>query len=252
MNVNLEIGGKEYIAELNKPIDISIPLRNTQGPKAFYAPDYKSFPVKTDSFIGSIKEGGIVNFFNIHVNPHGNGTHTECVGHISNESQSINDCLKQFHFTAVLISVTPDILENGDRIIMPDCLDKHKEVLSQVDALVMRTFPNDDSKINRDYSGSNPPYVHHETMKLMNDCGIRHFLLDLPSVDREEDGAKFLAHKEFWKYPLQTDVTKTITEMIYVDNDIEDGLYLLNIQIGSYELDASPSKPLLFKLVSNE
>lgn len=246
-----EIANKEYKADLSRPIDISIPLRNTKGPKAFYAPDYKSFPVKTDSFIGSTKEGGIVNFFNIHVNPHGNGTHTECVGHISKEAESINDCLQQFHFTALLLSVTPDIMENGDRVIMPESLNKNLDDLKSVDALIMRTFPNDDSKITRDYSGSNPPYIHHSTMTLMNECGIKHFLLDLPSVDREEDGAKFLAHKEFWGYPLSTDVNKTITEMIYVDNDVEDGLYLLNIQIGSFELDASPSKPVIFRLKAN-
>lgn len=252
MYVNLEIGKRTYKADLNRPIDISIPLRNTKGPKAFYAPDYKSFPVETDDFIGSTKAGGIINFFNIHVNPHGNGTHTECVGHISQEAESINDCLKQFHFSAMLVSLTPEIMDDGDRVIMAASLDSVQEQLNNVDALIVRTFPNDDSKVTRDYSGSNPPYVDPEFMKRINQANIRHFLLDLPSVDRELDGAKFLAHKAFWKFPDQTDRSKTITEMIYVDNNIEDGLYLLNIQIGSYELDASPSKPLIYKLISDE
>jgi len=252
MKLSIKIGEELYDADLTRPIDISIPLRNTQGPKAFHAPDYKSFPVEAEGFIGSTKAGGIVNFFNIHVNPHGNGTHTECVGHISQEAESINDCLKQFHFSAALISVTPSIMEDGDRVIMPESLVKFEDHLSKVDAVIIRTFPNDDAKITRDYSGSNPPYVHYQTMERLNELGIRHFLIDLPSVDREVDGAEFKAHKAFWKYPDGTEYDKTITEMVYVDNDIKDGLYLLNIQIGSYELDASPSKPTLYELIINE
>lgn len=252
MYVAVEIANKKYKADLSRPIDLSIPLRNTGGPKAFYAPDYKSFPVETDTFVGSTLKGGIINFFNIHVNPHGNGTHTECVGHISAKAESINDCLKTFHFTSLLISVTPSVLENGDRVVMPSSLEQYRERMRSVDALIMRTFPNEGSKITRDYSGSNPPYIHHDTIKLMNEQGIKHFLLDLPSVDREVDGAKFLAHREFWGYPDNIDFSKTITEMIYVDNDIEDDIYLLNIQIGSYELDASPSKPIIYKLTESE
>jgi len=252
MKLSLSLANKNYEADLNRPIDISIPLRNAQGPKAFHAPDYKSFPVEAEGFIGSTKAGGIINFFNIHVNPHGNGTHTECVGHISQEAESINDCLKQFHFSAALISVTPEIMDDGDRVIMPASLEEVESKLSQVDAVIIRTYPNDDDKITRDYSGSNPPYVHFETMERLNQLGIKHFLIDLPSVDREVDGAEFKAHKRFWKYPEDTQYDKTITEMVYVSNDIKDGLYLLNIQIGSYELDASPSKPTLYELVLNE
>jgi len=143
-------------------------------------------------------------------------------------------------------------MDDGDRVIMPASLEEVESKLSQVDAVIIRTYPNDDDKITRDYSGSNPPYVHFETMERLNQLGIKHFLIDLPSVDREVDGAEFKAHKRFWKYPEDTQYDKTITEMVYVSNDIKDGLYLLNIQIGSYELDASPSKPTLYELVLNE
>ena len=40
----------------------------------------------------------------------------------------------------------------------------------------------------------------------------------------------------------------TITELIYVPNEIKDGLYLLQIQIASLEIDASPSKPVLYEI----
>jgi hypothetical protein len=40
----------------------------------------------------------------------------------------------------------------------------------------------------------------------------------------------------------------TITELIYVDDSIENGLYMLDIQIASFQSDASPSRPLLYRL----
>ena len=43
-------------------------------------------------------------------------------------------------------------------------------------------------------------------------------------------------------------VEKTISEMIFVDNLISDGLYLLNLQIVSFEIDVSPSKPVIYRM----
>jgi hypothetical protein len=40
----------------------------------------------------------------------------------------------------------------------------------------------------------------------------------------------------------------TITELIYVDNKIDDGTFFLNLQIAPFENDASPSKPVLYKI----
>jgi arylformamidase len=57
-----------------------------------------------------------------------------------------------------------------------------------------------------------------------------------------------LAHKAFWQYPEDVRDGATITELIFVPDEIEDGLYLLNMQITSLELDASPSKPVIYQL----
>ena len=79
-------------------------------------------------------------------------------------------------------------------------------------------------------------------------------MIDLPSVDREEDEGKLLAHKAFWNVKDVTNLNDdarldcTITEMIFVPNEIQDGSYILNIQIASFENDASPSKPILYSL----
>ena len=36
--------------------------------------------------------------------------------------------------------------------------------------------------------------------------------------------------------------------MIYVDDKIKDGHYLLNLQIPSFVSDAAPSRPIIYKL----
>lgn len=248
MIAKINYKGKSYQADLSKPIDISIPLRHgTENVNAWYTTPVKIEPVRMGDWVGDVNQGGSVNFRNISFNPHGNGTHTECVGHISKEEYSINQSLKKFFFVAELITVLPDIMENGDQVItkqhIENCLGDKKP-----EAIIIRTLDNHISKINKQYSNTNPPYLHHEAADYINTIGIDHLLIDLPSVDKEIDGGKLLAHHAFWQYPYDTKSKRTITELIYVPNTVYDGTYLLNIQIASFENDASPSKPVLYQL----
>jgi hypothetical protein len=72
--------------------------------------------------------------------------------------------------------------------------------------------------------------------------------LDLPSVDRETDGGELVFHHAFWGIPDNPDFERTITELIFVDDSISDGLYLLEMQLASFENDASPSRPVLYAI----
>lgn len=249
MNIFVEIGQKKYSIDPSAGLDISMPLHpGTDTANCFFAPYVEFNPVRMGDFVGSIREGGIVNFFNIKVNPHGNGTHTECVGHITKEVYTINQCLKEFLHLAQLVSIYPTKLDNGDRVIMKHQVEELYERLEGETprAFVIRTLPNDALKLRVHYSGTNPPYLHHEAAAFLAEQGVEHLLLDLPSVDREEDGAMFLAHKAFWQYPGSPRTHCTITELIYAAPSIPDGHYLLTHQIASFELDASPSKPMLY------
>ncbi len=240
--------GARWRADLHRPLDISISLREGQDTvNCFYAPLLEMAPVRMGSFVGDVGLGGPVNFYNVHLNPHGNGTHTECVGHISAEKITLNQCLTNFHFVAILHSVWPQVQTDGDRVITPEQL-QDITTLEGVEAVVLRTLPNNEDKCRRHYSGTNPPYLHPEAVAWLVEQGIAHLLVDLPSVDREEDGGKLAAHRAFWCYPEAPRMQATITELIFVNNFIADGLYLLNIQITSLELDASPSKPVLYAL----
>jgi arylformamidase len=244
----IEHNGKIFTADLSSPIDISIPLKEEQQPhvNAFYLPDVRYQAAESGNFVGSVQRGGSCNVNNIFFSPHGNGTHTECIGHITKDKYSINDCLKDFFFMALLITVTPE-QSDGDKIISKEQLQKqignHRP-----EALLIRTLPNDESKKAKNYSGKNPPYIHHEAAALVCELGIKQLLIDLPSMDKEDDGGKLLAHRAFWNYPTEPRIHSTITELIYVPSSVADGMYLLNLQVASFDNDASPSRPVLFPL----
>ena len=248
----LQIDGTKYRASLDKPLDISIPIRPGElGVNCFYAPIPEAWPVEAGDFIGDTRQGGAVNFFNVRINPHGNGTHTECVGHISVERYAICDCLRKFHFAAILHTVYPRKQENGDRVIAERDV-REVSIPKGIEAFILRTMPNDARKQEANHSGANPPYLEAGAVQYLSDMGICHLLLDLPSVDREEDGGQLAAHRAFWGYPDHIRPEATITELVYVQQDIPDGLYLLNLQVASLVLDASPSKPVLFPLLPTD
>jgi len=246
------IEDKKYSADLTQPIDISIPLLSeAPGPKCFHAPNVRMWPVVAGDWIGSTASGSPVNFYNLQLNPHGNGTHTECVGHISKEKVTINTVLRQCMCTAQLITIEPTQLAHGDSVITTEQL-AQLELATGISALIIRTSPNTAHKMTKDYSSTNPPYMTTEAVQYIVNQGYVHLLLDLPSIDREKDDGKLAAHKAFWNYPATIDNKKTITEMIYVNNSVIDGLYLCDIQIINIDLDASPSRPLLYKLIASE
>ncbi len=248
MHALINYGLKQYKANFSEPLDISIPLAaDGKGVNAFHAPPFETSPVESGSFTGSIKAGGYLNFLNVKLNPHGNGTHTECVGHIA-EGFTINQCLKKFLFIAELISVFPVKQENGDELILKEQIEKSL-ANNEPEAVIIRTLPNDALKLKKNYSGKNPPYLHADAAAWLVEKNVKHLLVDLPSVDREADGEKLLFHKTFWQFPNRIRKDATITELIFVPNEITDGKYLANLQIASFEMDASPSKPVLYKLV---
>lgn len=244
LNVSVEWQGKTLHANLDKGHCIAIPLDHTKPqPNAFFAPLYEATPHKADGWIGDTRKGAAVNFYNLRINPHGNGTHTECVGHISKQRHAIHQTLGGEYSIAQLISAYPTAMENGDRII--DQLEWEKEV----EAIIIRTLPNHADKMTRHYGSTNPSYLDPKIAERMADDNIKHLLLDLPSVDREEDEGKLSAHKAYWNFEGDPRLDATITEMIFVDDIIPDGLYLLQIQIPALMLDASPSRPYIYPLL---
>lgn len=250
IELSIEINGRRYRADTHHAIDLSLPLHSGYPQiNCFEAPYFYASPLRAGDFVGSTAQGSPVNFFNVNINPHGNGTHTECVGHISLEPYYINQCYRpQFHLSQ-MISIFPQMMEDGDKVIQREHLEALWEPIGE-EALIIRTLPNGDEKKNKDYSNTNPPYLSSAAMEYIVSKGIRHLLIDLPSVDREKDEGRLSAHKAFWNYPGEDVRTfATITELIFVENSVKDGLYLLNLQLLNIQLDVSPSRPVLYKLI---
>lgn len=247
MTATITINTKKYTVNLSLPLDISIPIRaSLTNPNAWYIDQPKIEAVQLGEWVASVKEGASVNFNNIQFNPHAHGTHTECVGHITERFYSINDHLKHFFWLAEVITVAPEI-KGGDQIISKAQL---QFLLKQrkPQALVIRTMPNTEQKKTRQYSNTNWPYLTEEAAVFLKKIGVQHLLIDLPSIDKEKDGGQLLAHNAFWNTSGKLRTEATITEFIYVSNAIEDGKYVLNLQIAPFDNDATPSKPILYKI----
>jgi kynurenine formamidase len=236
---------KNYTIDLSQPLDISIPITGkVSNVNAWYVAPPKIEPHSEGEFIGKVTEGASTNFNDIFFNPHAHGTHTECVGHITEEFYSVNQSLSKFFFMAEVITIAPEKI-NGDFVISKKQLqyalgNKNRE------AVIIRTIPNLKDKMTRQYANTNPPYLLESAMQLLVDKGVEHLLVDLPSVDKEKDDGALLAHKTFWNYDGKLRQAATITEFVFVANSIKDGKYFLNLQLAAFENDASPSRPVLY------
>jgi len=249
MITTIHYNNEHYKVDLSRPLDVSIPIRASKGNiTAWYVEAPKIEPVTDGKWVGKVTEGASTNFNNIMFNPHAHGTHTECVGHITSEFRSINSTLTHFFFLAEVITVTPQ-KQGKDQVIG---LDEIKSAITSknIEALLIRTLPNSKNKQSAQYSHTNWPYLTQEAAIFIRTLGVLHLLIDLPSVDKEKDDGKLLAHKAFWNYPKAPRYEATITELIYIDDTIPNGLYLLNLQIAAFENDATPSKPILYKILS--
>jgi arylformamidase len=254
MIAEISHNARKFKIALNDPIDLSLPLEaDAIGPRAWYVGTVRMEPVQDGEKRYSVKDGAPVNFRNVSFNPHGHGTHTESVGHISPDVlPSVGNMLGRYWFTAQLVSIMPEHRRTAggdeDHVIT---LGHLRGIIGDhpPEALVLRTLPNDATKRTRVWSGTNPTYVEAEACAWLRSIGIRHLLLDVPSVDRERDEGKLAAHHAFWDFPHSVDTKRTITEMIFVPDEVRDGDYILELQLPQFMNDAAPSRPVLYAIL---
>jgi len=248
MKAIIEYNSRKIEINVSKPIDISIPIDMAKDKINAWGIDDPKIEVENfDGYEVSVANGAVVNFNNINFNPHSHITHTECVGHITKEVHSVNKNLKYFIFLAEVVTIAP-LFHNGDFLIgvkqLKTALRNKKR-----DAIVIRTLPNLEEKKSMKYYNTNPTYLSEKAAIYLREKGIKHLLIDLPSVDKEKDDGKLLSHNAFWNTAGDVRMDATITEFIYVPNEVEDGEYLLNLMIAPFENDATPSKPILYKII---
>jgi arylformamidase len=226
----------KYTADMSKGIDISIPVTfDKKQLSAFGGGPALKKAYKAGKFIGDVGKGGSCNCAVYTFSPHLNGTHTECIGHLTKQKIAVHEVLKESLIPATVITVKPG--RDGQIAKFPL---GNKEFLG---ALVVRTLPNGKDKKIRNYKSA--PYFSLDAMWHIAKSGVRHLLVDFPSVDKMDDGGALMNHRIFWD---KKNSDKTITELVYVPNSVKDGSYLLNLQVSAFDGDAAPSRPVLYKV----
>lgn len=250
MITTIQYNSRKLKIDLSQPLDISISIKNDgSNVNAWYMDPPKIEAEVYEGEVISVEHGASVNFNTITFNPHSHGTHTETVGHITKEKYSINTYLKQFFFLAEVVTVAPEKL--GDDYVVSKKQLQFALGNKKREALVIRTLPNTREKTSQQYSNTNPTYLLEEAADYLKSKEVKHLLIDLPSVDKEQDDGELLSHNAFWNTKGKLRLDATITELIYVSNKIIDGTYMLNLQIAPFENDASPSKPILYKILES-
>jgi hypothetical protein len=199
--------------------------------------------------------------------PHCHGTHTECVGHVTDDATQLASLTPVPPALAVLVTLTPEPLGTTstvpagshaptDPVITRSLLASAaaRWIRDPWTALVVRTLPNDPGKRHRHYAGPCPaPYFAVDAMRWVVERGVTSLIVDLPSLDRADDGGSLSAHRVYWGLPpgvLDARQARRdralVTELAYVPDDAPDGLYLLDLQVPAFATDAAPSRPVLY------
>ena len=272
MELTIVLPTGHYQVNLAFPWSLAIGLDfNHQQPNHFGAQKAASTPMQAGNFVGNTEQGGSCNVNELSFNPHCNGTHTETLAHICDTnhpmSQKIADINLPPLMPCVLISLHPEpghesgddyqpAFEKADMIISRQALHSALQTFDdcQLQAVVIRTLPNGPDKRFRAYDENHQPaFLSRDAVRYLNERGVEHLILDIPSIDRLYDDGLMTAHHTFWQVPLGSHqpgpnslIHKTITEMAFIDNPIPDGFYFVNLQTPAFVNDAAPSRPVIY------
>lgn len=249
---------------------LAIATRAPADLSAFYIPPASAKPFAVGSYVGAVAQGGSCNCPVISLCAHGNGTHTECLGHITTCGFSVNEAIlpaDRVLMCAVVLNIEPESLGgSGDEYASGDAADRvvSRRLLldgwqrvvgaSADDRRVVAVALNTGSfeKTGGVFSGTNPVYLTPDAAAFLREAGVRHVLVDLPSLDREDDGGRLLAHRAFWGVGPGLVVARdeprcsaTITELCcFPSTRLPEGWYGLSLHVAPLDLDAAPSRPV--------
>jgi len=258
----IQMGQNIYEIDLNKFHDLSIPIHIDKKPPSFYDKEplrihhYKDENNKT----WKTEDGAACNIPIIDLNIHCGGTHSECRSHVTKENLTISELINDSFIPCELVSLEPtkhigdetyhSKISNNDLIITKTMLkDKLKLIKKDIKAVIIRTFPNLRSEvITKDYNKEHNAFFSNEAIDYMKSLEINHLVVDLPSIDKFDDGGKLGNHQIFWNLNGLPN-NNTITELAFIKNEIKDDLYLLSINILNLNLDASPCRPIIYPIL---
>jgi kynurenine formamidase len=262
--------GRRWRVQLHSPLDLAIRLEFGGPQPRFFAGDgARAERLRIGDFTGDVGSGASCNCGVYTLSPHCHGTHTECVGHLTGDPTHVAALTPVPPALALLVSVQPGLLgaisHDRPRVCAPTDMVLTRAMLAAAaqrwirdpwTALVIRTLPNEPAKAHRRYSGPCPAaYFTADAMHWIVERGVTSLVVDLPSLDRAEDGGGLEAHRTYWGLaPSARDAhlaqrgRALVTELAYVPEELEDGLYLLDLQVPSFGADAAPSRPVLYRV----
>jgi len=249
--VQAKYSGRVYDIDMDKGIDLSIENNFSGNAPIFYGSEQpKAIPQRYGDFIGDLKTGGSCNVPVISCNIHCTGTHTECISHVLDSKVRIPDKCPKGLIPAYVITVQPESSNYIEDLYHCDISDHFviskrsikQKILKSYQALVIRTLPNDKSKLTRNYDEHPAPFFTNDATDYICELGVQHLLVDIPSIDKSDDGGMLGNHRSFFKKG------DTISELLFIPDSLSDGFGFLQIQIPSWSLDSAPSRPIFFPI----
>jgi kynurenine formamidase len=260
--------GRRWQAAATAPVDLAITLQfHGPQPRFFADAAASAAPLRAGTFSGTVASGASCNCSVYTLSPHCHGTHTECVGHVTDNAAALAGLTPVPPALALVVSVRPGPLgaaaaghagrgDATDPVITRALLASAaaRWIRDPWTALIVRTLPNDPGKRHRLYEGPCPaPYFTADAMHWVVERGVMSLVVDLPSLDRADDGGSLTAHRVYWGLPpaaLDAHQARRgralVTELAYVPDTAPDGLYLLDLQVPAFAADAAPSRPVLY------
>jgi len=257
MKISIEHNNKDFIVDTSLGVDISIPtdFKNNIGPKFYDKSPPSVNYYKTSNHEYNLDKNKSCNVPIINLNIHCSGTHTESAKHILKDASPINKIKCPTFIACQLISVLPEQslkeeyhaeIDNKDQLITKEQLMKSLGDNSSFnEGLIIRTMPNGNSKKNRDYNLEEHPFLTNDAILYIEEIGVKHLIVDIPSIDKYDDGGKLGNHHIFFN-----NKSNTLTELAFIPNECKDGKYFLSLNISNFSLDAAPSRPVIFSISS--
>lgn len=259
MKAVFSVGAGELRVDLAQAVELARPLGfDGTSARHFAAPAAHARPFSIGDFSGDVATGASCNCRTITLTPHCNGTHTECVAHLTVEALDAWRVVPRVPIAAIVVSVVPERI-GEDRVVSRAALAAawQRACASPGDvapeALILRTLPAMDDTGAND-TDSMAPYVAADAAAWIVGQGIAHLVLDLPSLDRTHDGGLLAAHRIFFGLPPRSrrlfDAARphaTVTELAHIPDSLADGACLLAWQVPAMAGDAVPSRPLAYR-----
>ncbi|HET7755714.1 MAG TPA: hypothetical protein VFK87_00510, partial [Steroidobacteraceae bacterium] len=156
MQARIALGDREVTVDLSRPVSLAVEV-DFAGPQVrhFGAPRASARPFTAPDFAGSVEHGASCNCQILSLIPHCNGTHTECVGHLTRERLDAWRVAPAGPLPALLLSVAPEPAAasgegsdpapgSGDLLVTARALRARwpRELPFRARALIIRTLPN--------------------------------------------------------------------------------------------------------------